>query len=57
MEEAGIPKDQQQDTSLEDAITAVPAAAAEKGTPTKAVTEKLEEQAPVANVNFSADNA
>ena len=64
MEEAGIPKEQQKDVSLEDAITAAPAADtahASESAPAEAskpaAIESLEAQAPVPNVNFSADNA
>lgn len=63
MQEAGVPSHQQDETTLEDAITAVPAPEAASGQAASpaaskpAATEKLEAKAPVPNVNFSADNA
>ena len=58
MTEAGIPKEQQKDVAIEDAITAAPAADVAPDPADADATASLEEAtAPVANVNFSADNA
>lgn len=59
MEEAGIPKDEQADTTVEDAITALPAAGSVPAEPAEAAaTQHLEAQPPAqANVDFNANNA
>ena len=58
MEEAGVPKEQQESTTLEDAITGAPAADAQPTNTAEAnAAASLDEKAPIANVNFSADNA
>lgn len=58
MGEAGIPKEEQQDVSMEDAVAGVPAADARPAPPAEeAAKGSLEDSVPVPNVNFTADNA
>ena len=58
MKEAGIPKEQQGDVSIEEAVAGVPAAEAVPTAPAEeAAKDSLEAVPPVPNVTFSADNA